>query len=73
MISTAVPDVVELYGNVVRVGASQDEFIAGIRAALAETAQEKADRILAASAIIDAHNWDDVVETIHQAIVTATN
>lgn len=73
VISTAVPDVVELYGNVVRVGASQDEFIAGIRASLAETDQEKADRIFAGNAIVNAHSWDDVVETIHQAIVTATN
>lgn len=73
VVSTGVPDVVELYGNVVTVGTDHDAFIEGIKTALAETDQEKADRISAARLVIDASNWNDIVETIHQAIMTATN
>lgn len=57
-VSTPIHDVVSLYGSVVRIGATSDEFVAAIEQTLAETAAERSQWRQAAQAMVDACAWD---------------
>lgn len=64
VVSTAVHDVQVLYGDVVRVTHSPQQFIAACEAALAETAPVRERRVLAMLRTVERMSWDDTVQTI---------
>jgi UDP-galactopyranose mutase len=70
-VSTAIRDVETLYGDVVRIARTPDDFVAACREALAETATERRDRLLAMQASVARSSWDRTAETIHAAIEAA--
>ena len=67
-VSTAIKDVETLYGDVVRIARTADEFIAACRDALAETAAQRRDRLLAMQASVARSSWTRTAETIRGAL-----
>jgi glycosyltransferase involved in cell wall biosynthesis len=62
IVSTPIPDVVELYGEVVRIGHTHDEFLAHIEAAL--HADDAAARRPAELRLLQQHTWDAIAQEI---------
>lgn len=60
IVSTPVHDVVELYGEGVRIASTPQEFAAACEAALNETPDEAASRREVYKRLLAAHEWDDV-------------
>ena len=63
-VSTPIHDVVSLYGSVVRIGATADEFVAAIEQTLAESPAQRAEWRVAAQAMVDACAWDATADRI---------
>lgn len=69
IVSTPLHDVVELYGDVVRIGKTPDEFVAQIEAALKDDPQArraKEDELMARQ------TWDNIARQIGHLISAAT-
>jgi glycosyltransferase involved in cell wall biosynthesis len=60
IVSTPIHDVVELYGEVVRIGGSAAEFCAHIESALAETPSERTARRRKEDTLLALHTWDGI-------------
>jgi len=71
VVSTAVPDVVSLYGEVVRIAGNDGAFIDACRKALAETPGARADREKRMAATVSRYSWDSTAQVIRQALETA--
>jgi len=71
IVSTAIHDVIELYGEVVEVAHSHDEFIAAIEKLLHEEPIHAASRVITGKQIVDRYTWEGTAEKIHQAIEAA--
>ena len=67
-VSTAIKDVATLYGDVVRIAGTPDDFVAACRDALAEPLAQRRDRLLAMQASVARSSWAGTAETIHAAI-----
>jgi UDP-galactopyranose mutase len=67
-VSTAVKDVATLYGDVVRIARSADEFVAACAAALEEPPAKRCERLLAMQASVARSSWARTAETIHAAL-----
>jgi glycosyltransferase involved in cell wall biosynthesis len=68
IVSTAVHDVVELYGSVVEIGYSHEEFIKHIEHLLKESEVEQAHRLALSNEIVKRSTWDAAAEKVHYAI-----
>ena len=64
IVSTAVRDVMSLYGEQVRVAVNPSDFILKCRAALAEDAEQRAIRIAKSRAAVASTSWDRTVQSI---------
>lgn len=64
VVGTPVHDVVAMYGEVVRVAHTQQEFIAACEAALTETPPQRARRLAASSAVVARYSWDESARTV---------
>lgn len=71
VVSTAVHDVLELYGDVVRVRADIPSFIAACEEALAEGETERRARIRKSDARVARYSWDRTVEVIEDTVAAA--
>jgi glycosyltransferase involved in cell wall biosynthesis len=71
VVATPIPDIIELYGDFVRIGATAPEFIAQVEAALAETPAERQERRLRVSKLMGMHTWDHIAEEMDQIIQAA--
>lgn len=60
IVSTPIPDVVALYGAVVRIGADPAGFIAAVEGALAEEGGERAGRTARERDLLGRHEWDGI-------------
>ncbi|KRB14366.1 glycosyltransferase [Rhizobacter sp. Root16D2] len=68
VVSTAVHDVVELYGDLVRIGRDAASFIDACADALDETANEHEARVGRMNERVAMYSWDRTAETIVRAI-----
>jgi UDP-galactopyranose mutase len=68
VISTAVHDVVALYGDLVRIAADVDQFIDACDEALIETGRERSRRLGETLKTVAWFSWDQSAETVRQAI-----
>ncbi|HEX6707296.1 MAG TPA: glycosyltransferase [Albitalea sp.] len=68
IVSTALPDVVAMHGDVVRIARDAPAFIESCRWALSETPCKRAERIGDMLATVSRASWDAVVETVREAI-----
>lgn len=62
IVSTAVTDVVRLYGDVVRVARDADSFVAQVDASLVETGAEREARALLEAAYLARNAWDNIAK-----------
>jgi glycosyltransferase involved in cell wall biosynthesis len=67
-VSTAIKDVAILYGDVVRIAHSPDDFVAACAAALEEGPSERCARLLAMQASVSRSSWTATANTIHAAL-----
>ena len=68
VVSTAIHDVEVLYSDVVRIGRTHEEFLAGCAAALAETDEERRAGQRAGEATVRRSSWDDTARRIADEI-----
>jgi UDP-galactopyranose mutase len=65
IVSTPIRDVIELYGDVVRVGYSPEGFAGHVQRALTEDAKARYAR---ENALLAQHSWDSIAQRMHQVI-----
>lgn len=68
IVGTAVPDVVESHGDIVRIANGGAAFVAACEAALAETPRERARRERAMARRVATTSWDATAERMHNLI-----
>lgn len=68
IVSTAVPDVVANWSDVVRIAEGAHRFAAAVNAALQETAAQRRRRIRAEEAHLAQNTWDAIAEKMKQQI-----
>lgn len=68
VVSTPLPDVIELYGDYVRIGHTPEEFVAQIEAALASSAQERATRRQQEEKLLARYTWDNIAQEMGKLI-----
>jgi glycosyltransferase involved in cell wall biosynthesis len=68
VVSTAIHDVISLYGSAVHVGRDTESFLAGCRNALAETATQREERLPRMAGLVAQYSWDRTAQTIHEAL-----
>ena len=68
IVSTPVPDVVSLYGSVVRIAEGPERFVAEIEAALRETDDERERRVAREDRILAGASWDAIADSMRQLI-----
>jgi glycosyltransferase involved in cell wall biosynthesis len=73
VVSTAIADVIRLYGEVVRVGRDIPSFIQLCAEALDETDVQRAHRVQAMRASVAQHSWDAAALRVHDAILQMLN
>jgi glycosyltransferase involved in cell wall biosynthesis len=64
VVSTPVNDVVSMYGDVVRIAHTAAEFVEACEAALQETPQQRAERLVASAATVSRFSWDESARTV---------
>ncbi|CAN5406577.1 glycosyltransferase family 1 protein [soil metagenome] len=67
-VSTPLPDVVELYGDFVRIGHTPEEFVAQVEQALAEDTDVRRLRQIKEKTILAQYSWDIIARRMHQII-----
>jgi glycosyltransferase involved in cell wall biosynthesis len=70
VVSTPIHDVRVMFGEIVAIAATADEFIAACRAALAESPAQASERAERGHAIVGEHSWDAAAATIRQSLET---
>lgn len=68
VVSTAIADVIGLYGDVVRIGHSVDEFLAHCDTVLNQSEAERAQEVAAMLPIAYRISWDGSAEVVHNFI-----
>ena len=68
VVSTPVPDVVSLYGDLVRIARSHAEFIQACAALLAETAWQRSERLARVGATVYRVSWQEHGRVVAQLI-----
>ena len=71
VVSTSVPDVVSMYGSVVRFGDDPSSFVGQIAEAMAESETTRAARPDRAAPLLGRYSWDGTVEQMHAVIGSA--
>lgn len=71
VVSTPIPDMIELYGAHVRIGETPEEFVTQIEAALAATAEEQFIRRQREQELLTRYTWDNIAERMGDLIATA--
>ncbi len=64
VVSTPIPDVIELYGRVVEIAATPDAFIAAAERLLAESPERRTRRRAEATTILDRSTWDAIADAM---------
>jgi UDP-galactopyranose mutase len=68
VVSTSVPDVVSLYGDVVRLAATRAGFVEQCREAMGENGRRRTQRIIEMTQCVSRFSWDQSALTIHELI-----
>lgn len=71
VVSTPIPDIIELYGDYVRIGETPEEFVIQIEAALAATPEERFIRRQREQELLTRYTWDNIADRMGQLITTA--
>lgn len=69
VVSTPIHDIVELYGDHVRIGASAEEFVEQVTQALATSKAEQIERRAREQQLLSTHTWDHIAHQMRQLII----
>ncbi|MFN8446332.1 MAG: glycosyltransferase [Caldilineaceae bacterium] len=69
VVSTPIHDIVELYGDYVRIGNTAQEFSDHIAVALASSEEERAARRTQEQQLLSTHTWDNIAQQMRQLII----
>ncbi len=69
IVSTPVPDVVSLYGSVVRLAEGVEEFIHQVEAAMGEDKMEREARTRKEAQLLARYSWDRIASEMHSLIM----
>jgi UDP-galactopyranose mutase len=70
IVSTPVPDVVELYGEGVRIASTAEGFVAECEAALSESPDAAARRQAVYKLLLAAHEWDEIASRMEELVAS---
>ena len=70
VVSTPVPDVIELYGSVVRIADTPERFVGEIEAALSEPAPQRDARVERSRDLLERYSWDSIVSQMERLLLT---
>jgi UDP-galactopyranose mutase len=68
IVSTPIRDVISLYGEVVRLASSAEEFVAQVEAALNEQPSAREERVRKENALLHRYEWDTIAGEMRQLI-----
>lgn len=68
VVSTPIPDILELYGSFVSIGHTPEEFIASVEDALRERDDVRKVRVAAEKKLLAKHTWDHIAGKMRQII-----
>lgn len=68
IVSTAIHDVIELYGAVVEIGNDHQEFIDKIEMLMHEDPVPAASRIVEGKELVKQYSWDEMADKVYHAI-----
>lgn len=68
VVSTPIPDIIELYGDYVRIGATPAAFTQQVEAALAASPAERQARRQREQALLDRYTWDSIAAQMGELI-----
>lgn len=71
IVSTSIPDVIELYGDVVEIADTPISYIAAIQRLLHEDKVKRAERIQKSLKIVNKSSWCKATEVVREAIKAA--
>jgi UDP-galactopyranose mutase len=71
VVSTAVPDVVALYGSVVAVAHGAGAFVDACDQVLGETRERRCRRAMEMLTTVSMHSWDRTADTVHRLVTEA--
>jgi UDP-galactopyranose mutase len=71
VVAAPIHDIVELYGDYVRIAESPEEFVADVEASLAETAAERQERAARVEKLLQLYTWDYIAGEMQKLIETA--
>jgi glycosyltransferase involved in cell wall biosynthesis len=69
IVSTPIPDVIDLYGEVVRIAETPEAFVAAADAALAEDASARERRRAKEQTLLQRYAWDTIADEMEALIV----
>jgi UDP-galactopyranose mutase len=68
VVSTPIPDIIELYGDFVRIGTTPTEFVEQVEFALAESNTAIAQRRAAETRLLTRYTWDSIAAQMNELI-----
>lgn len=68
VVATPIPDIVELYGDYVRIGATLAEFASQVEAALNESAEQRASQRERVDSLLASNSWDAITNRMHEIL-----
>lgn len=71
VVAAPIHDIVELYGDYVRIAETPAEFVADVAAALAETPAERQERALRVEKLLQLYTWDYIAGEMEKLIEAA--
>lgn len=71
VVAAPIPDIIELYGDYVRIGSTPAEFVKQVEAALAETPAERAERHERVQKLLEKYTWDYIAGEMYKLIEAA--
>jgi glycosyltransferase involved in cell wall biosynthesis len=71
VVSTAIGDVVAMYGHVVHIARDAGQFVAACEAALHETPARRAERLVQAAGCVAGFTWDQAARVVQRLIEDA--
>lgn len=71
VVAAPIHDIVELYGEYVRIAESPDEFVADVEAALAETKVSRQEQAVRVEKLLRLYTWDYIASEMQKLIEAA--
>jgi glycosyltransferase involved in cell wall biosynthesis len=69
IVSTPIKDVIDLYGDVVRIADTAEQFVEQVQAALDEQPHVQAERHRRENELLGKYEWDNIAETMQRLMV----